>query len=369
MPTGGAINTRDVQNLVNGDVKGDQTGGDKVAGDKFTGNKVTIEVHNTIYDAAAINQLCLTGSDEETSEDLERICQLVSDIILEGLQKKVAVHQRPAVLEARELRHALERFHTLCYTGTLDTSKSVCEMRFSDLLPLTVTPSPGDPQAALRYNTLMRNIRRQKGGVIADPFLGSRLVQRWVVDTRSSLGCIQGSFTTRHVLRDFAAGIINLLVKEGIPAVWVLPSNTSDSKRYGSMDIVKQLVSQILHQNPAMLNERCASLNAARSREASSLNDWFDILGSVLVGVKRIYIIVDLEGLGGNVYDHKWSDRFIRLFDELQRRRIPTVVKTILLNCRKSAFTGLRDGYDVSIDISSARVMERLQTRCKRSSR
>lgn len=205
--------------------------------------------------------------------------------------------------------------------------------------------------------------------MIADPFLGSRLVQRWAVDPRSSLGCIQGSFKTRHILRDFAASMINMLVKENIQAVWVLPSNASDSKKYGSMDIVKQLVSQILHQNPVMLNERCAFLNAARHREASSLDDWFDILGSVLVGVKRIYIIVDLEVLGGNVHDHKWSDRFIRLFDELERRQIPAIVKTILLSCHKSAFTGLRDGYDVSIDASSARLMERLQSRCTRSSK
>ena len=205
--------------------------------------------------------------------------------------------------------------------------------------------------------------------MIADPFLGSRLVQRWTVDPRSSLGCIQGSFKTRHILRDFAASMINLLVKEGVQAVWVLPSNASDSKKYESMDIVKQLVSQILHQNPVMLNERCASLNAARSRDASSLDDWFDILGSVLVGIKRIYIIVDLGVLGGNVHDHKWSDRFIRLFDELERRQTPTIMKTILLSCHKPAFTKLRDGYDVSIDVSSARVVERLQSRCLPSSR
>ena len=261
-------------------------------------------------------------------------------------------------------------FYTLHYTGTLDTNKSVCEMRFSDLLPLTVTPSPYDPQATLRYNSLMRNIRRRKGGMKADPFLGSRLVQHWAVDLRSSLGCIQGSFKTRHILRDFAASMINMLVKQNIQAVWVLPSNASESKKYGSMDIVKQLVSQILHQNSVMLNEHCTSLNAARSREASSLDDWFDILGSVLVGVKRIYIIVDLEVLGGgNVHDHRWPNRFTRLFDELERRNISTVVKTILLSCRKPAFTGLRDGYDVFIDVSSARVMERLQSRCTRSSK
>ena len=70
--------------------------------------EVTIEVHNTIYDAAAINQLRLTGSDEEISEDLERICQLVSSMSLKGLQKKVEVHQSSSVLGARELRHALE---------------------------------------------------------------------------------------------------------------------------------------------------------------------------------------------------------------------------------------------------------------------
>ncbi|PKY02829.1 hypothetical protein P168DRAFT_346667 [Aspergillus campestris IBT 28561] len=345
MPADITTNTRDVRNLVNGDVNGDQTGGDKVAG----------------------NKLLLTGSDEELSEDLEKICQLVSSMSLKGLQTKVAAHQGFSVLEARQLRHGLERFHTLHYTGTLDTSKSVCEMRFSDLLPHIVTPSSADPQATLRYNTLMQNIRRRKGGIVADPFLSSRLVQRWAVDPCLSLACIQGSFTTRHILRDFASGMINLLAKQKIHVVWILPSNTSDSKKYGPIDIVKQLVSQILHQNPAMLNERCASLNAARSREAYSLDNWFDILGSVLVGVNRIYIVVDLEVLGGN--DHKWSDRFIRLFDELQRRQVPTVVKPILLSCRKPAFTGLRGGYDISIDVSSARVMERLQSRCTRKSR
>ena len=48
MSTDATINTRDVQNLVNGDVRGDQTGGDKVAGDKIAGNKVSLPARLSI---------------------------------------------------------------------------------------------------------------------------------------------------------------------------------------------------------------------------------------------------------------------------------------------------------------------------------
>lgn len=248
-------------------------------------------------------------------------------------------------------------FHTLYYTGTLDTSKSGSEMRFSDLLPFIATSTLGDPKATLQAYASMRNIRQQNDSIWSNILRDFQRLQGWVVKPCSSLAFIKSSFdiVTRHALRDFAADFIHLLLKKNIPVIWALYPKGPNTHEYTAIDILKSLVSQILKQSPSMLDERCASLTAAGCRDACTEDDWFNILGSALSCFKLIYIAVDLDfrASTGQMQKNNWSSGFSKLFEELQTRQISTMVKVIFLTCRKSKIMSAKAEYCNIFNIGS----------------
>lgn len=144
----------------------------------------------------------------------------------------------------------------------------------------------------------------------------------------------------RNVLNDFVADTIDLIVDANIPAVWVL--QTRNDGQYSSVDILKQLVLQVLQQNHTLLNERSAALNAARYQSATTEDEWFNILGSVLDGLAQIYIIVDAEMLNSGIDGRiTWASAFQKLFDELGRRGVDTVVKVAIIGYKATTLNYL----------------------------
>ncbi|RHZ44875.1 uncharacterized protein CDV56_102264 [Aspergillus thermomutatus] len=329
-----AIHAHDVRNLVNGNVAGDQIGGSKFGGDQVAGNKITIEMRNLIFDPAILTQLGVKNPDGGISDDLQGICQLVASMILAELEEN---RSKPShtIVGIPETRRALEEFHTLRYTATFDTSKGGPGINLSDILPLLAMPTLADPEATLHYYALMRKIRRRKEGHTTCSLRQSRRLQDRVAESHSSLLLVKGSFPTRPPLRDFAAGMIGLLQKEKAIVAWVLQAKSQPPHAYDTLDILKQLVSQILQQTPATVNERSASLTARRIRDASTPEDWFSVLGSVLGGIKQVYLVIETEAFADRAKEYGWSGQFASLFNELQARRISTTVKAIFISCCK----------------------------------
>jgi hypothetical protein len=196
-------------------------------------------------------------------------------------------------------------------------------------------PTLADPEATLRYYAQMRKIRRQKEGDTTSSLRRSRRLQGWTAESHSSLLLVKGCFPTRHLLRDFAADLIDLFRKENTIVAWALQSKSQQQHAYDVVDILKQLVSQILQQTPAAFNERSASLTARRVRDASTADEWFSVLGSVLGGIKQVYLVIDTEAFADQAKEYGWSGQFAGLFNELQARRITTTVKAIFISCRK----------------------------------
>lgn len=187
----------------------------------------------------------------------------------------------------------------------------------------------------------MRNRRRRLKGMGPAPFRSTpQSLQAWAVDRQSSLIVFRGSFRARNVLNNFVADTIDLIVDANIPAVWVL--QTRNDGQYSSVDILKQLVLQVLQQNHTLLNESSASLNAARYQSATTEDEWFSLLGSVLVGLAQIYIIVDAEMLNSSIDGRiTWASAFQKLFDELERRGVDTVVKVAIIGYKATTLNCL----------------------------
>lgn len=253
-------------------------------------------------------------------------------------------------------------FHTLHYTGILDTKNSVSKMRFSAILPIIVASALEDPKVTLHAYTSIRNIRQRNECIQSNLLQDFQQMQGWIVNSCSSLAFIKSSFAARHALRDFAADFIHLLLKQNIPVIWALRPKGLIPQEHTVLDVLKSLVSQILQQSHTMLNERSASLTAARCRDACTMNDWFAILGSVLSGTRLIYIVVDLDirASAGQMQEYNWSSGFSKLFEELQARQISTMVKVIFLTCRKPKAMSPKAGYRNIFNVGSYPVVGRV---------
>lgn len=234
----------------------------------------------------------------------------------------------------------------------LDTSRRVCEIQFSQILTFAATTPLVGPETTRGIYVSMRNRRRRLKGMGPAPFRSTpQSLQAWATERQSSLIVFRGSFRARNALNDFVADTIDLILDANIPAVWVLQSRNEG--QYSSVDILKQLVLQVLQQNHTLLDERSASLNAAQYQSATTEDEWFNLLGSVLVGLAQIYIIVDAEILDSSINDRlTWACAFRKLFDELRGRGVNTVVKVAITGYKATTFSCLpKDVVDNAVQI------------------
>ncbi|KUL89327.1 hypothetical protein ZTR_03831 [Talaromyces verruculosus] len=356
------IDTHDVGNLVNGIVAGDQIGGSKFGGDQIAGNKITLKIRNIIFDPAIIKQLGLNNSEADISDDLQRICQLVSSMILDELQQSHSKSPN-AIVGVPETRHALEEFHTLRYTGTLDTSKGGPAMKLCDILPMLLTETLVDPKTTLRYYSLMRKIRQRKEGDTTRCLRGSRRLHDWAAKSDSSLLLVKGSFASRHMLRDFTTDMIDELRKEKSVLAWVLRPRGEKSYTFDTVGVIKHCVLQILQQSQVTLGERDASLVARRIQDTHTIENWLNLLGSVLLGLKKVNLVIDMEALAGQAQEYNWSDSFTKLFEKLQAHRTSTMVKVAFVTCRKPIIGRYQAVSKIYIDVCSSQAATQLQSR------
>lgn len=255
------------------------------------------------------------------------------------------------------IRSFRTEFHTLRYTGTFDTCTRHPDVKLFDSLPHTV-----DPQCTFRYYTQMRNVRRRKEGGSLCLLRKSRQLQSWLAKVGSSQLLVKGSFRTRHMLRDFAADVIELLQKEKRPVAWVLQQKGTDSNLFDTVHVLKQLVSQIFQQRTGVLDERGASLAARKLQEAARVDDWFSLLGSILGGVKELYLFFDTATSGKEAQEYQWAQGFAKLYDELRKRQAPTAIRAIFISCRPLMSRQLQADFETVIDMSSSRAVQRLQS-------
>ncbi|KAJ5160049.1 uncharacterized protein N7482_007053 [Penicillium canariense] len=208
----------------------------------------------------------------------------------------------------------------------------------------------------------MRNIRRRKERDLC-LLRNSRQLQDWAAKPGSSQLLVKGSFRTRHMLRDFAADMIELLQKEKRVAAWVLQCKGNKSDSFDTAHALKQVVYQVLQQSPGVLNERGASLTAQRIQDASSAEDWFSLLGSVLRGNKEVYLLFDTTAFADEAQKYRWTKRLASLFDELRQRHISTTMRVVFISCQQAVSRQLQADLETVIDVSSSQAVQRLQSR------
>lgn len=154
---------------------------------------------------------------------------------------------------------------------------------------------------------------------------------------------VKGSYSSREQAKDFGINVIEAVRSAAIPILWLLPDNVqSTSREITTVDLVKSLVQQALRLNPVFQSEKACALSCARMQSALQESEWFDILGSTLVGLPLVYIVINVGNLGGKVLalsdDFSWPLAFLSLFQALASRGNRTVLKLILLTFGDNPF-------------------------------
>lgn len=261
----------------------------------------------------------------------------------------------------------------------MDTSRRVCDIQFSLIVGIALVSPLGNPEVARQLYVSRRNRRRRR--IENDHVVVSSVesLQQWANAQECSFTTIRGYFEARHHLRDLAVNMIDEVSSHNIPVVWALqckegPTADSASHLYTTKDVLKHIFSQLLQQNHTLLNEKSVGLNIARFQIATSEDQWFSLLGSVLEGLNTVYVVIDVEVLASAVLPEQvWPEAFVVLFDQLRLRNVSTKVKVAFLSSggtQNESLLGSKGMYCVDVPkVKSGRIEKKLHnTKVRRRS-
>lgn len=164
---------------------------------------------------------------------------------------------------------------------------------------------------------------------------------------------IKGNHTSRFDVKDFCVNAINLLRDSKVPVFWALKTVEAPSM----VDLLKDLVSQALRLNEALHSERTMALNCTKFQRAETEMQWLELLGSALVGLPRVYIIIDVEAVDPRLRSldaaFSWPTAFLHMFQKLTNHGGKTVVKVVLVSYGSSMFVDMpeKDLQDLIISV------------------
>ncbi|KAK4446731.1 hypothetical protein QBC34DRAFT_411234 [Podospora aff. communis PSN243] len=272
----------------------------------------------------------------KSSEVEQRQIRLELEATRMELRETRAAHSESMKLMLAEFKMAIDGAAQLQFSGLLDTNRKISRIELSQLMAFLSTSSLPSPDAVRNTLSATRKIRlRQTPN--SQTLYHSPALQEWGALPTSSQLLIEAPFVKRHTIRDFAIDVIDLVSAANIPTAWVLDAKNISAEEAAPSDIVKYLASQVLTTNQTLMDERSASLYAARFQSARTEKEWFALLGSVMEGLQQVYLVIDLDlvdrlGFG----PASWLSEFPKFFDLLKQRCESVVVKVAFVRTTKA---------------------------------
>lgn len=225
----------------------------------------------------------------------------------------------------------------------IEFRQGLSDIQLTQALTMVSAGSLIDPVKSLQCSLFMRSRRNLKSAATSEPFWFTPKVQSWNLATVSSLVMIKGTFRSRFQIKDFCTNVVELLRDTQVPVVWVL--KTIDSRAgqdCSTIDLLKHLVLQVLRLNCAIQTDFALSSRLRMFSNATTEDDWFSLLGSVLEGLPQVYFIIDIEVLNSSLpnitKNFSWPLAFLGLFQKISDRGLKTIVKAILFSYGSSIF-------------------------------
>ena len=252
---------------------------------------------------------------------------------------------------------------TKLVAGQLNTNQRVFDLQLSQMLAATANSRLQDPEISYRSGILRRNKHRARCRNWP-PFYHSAKLRDWTTSQTSSLVVVRGPYSLRDQAKMFGVNVIEAMRSASIPVLWMIPSAVQRaSGLVTSIDLLKSLVQQAMRINRHFQSENACALSCARIQSAVNESDWFDILGSVLIGLPLVYVVLDSGLLGREGIAHSgnfaWPLAFFTLFQRLAYMDSCTVVKVLIINYYKETdhlcMTGVDEPQNYIVTIDSRR--------------
>jgi hypothetical protein len=174
-------------------------------------------------------------------------------------------------------------------------------------------------------------------------FWKSPQVIEWASKEDCSLLILQGNSVYLNLIEKASVDLVDYLEDNKRQVFWIFRSpygSFRTSYRQNSAGgttkrILRNIVVQIVKGHSGFNSLRRLATLVKLMRNASSADEWFEILGFVLEGLNEAYIVVDLGVMGADLGPTvSWPTSFARLFRTLRERSPKTILKVFLTVCR-----------------------------------
>ena len=165
-------------------------------------------------------------------------------------------------------------------------------------------------------------------------FWNDPILLKWASAETSSLLLLQGSYQSMTQLGDIALKVVDHLEINNQPVIYTL-SGEGNITTLTAQEVLRQVAIQILQKNKSWNSIKALAFVVERFQSASSSADWFGVIDTLLEGISHLYMVIDFGFLGsGFEAASSWPKDFQNLFERMERRRRPAILKIILLSCR-----------------------------------
>jgi hypothetical protein len=138
--------------------------------------------------------------------------------------------------------------------------------------------------------------------------------------------------------------LIEYLQEQDQHTIWLLNALPNDPNGkiapWDSSGILKQIATQILRENASFNSLIDLAKMVRLFCDASSVENWFQILADALKSIPQMYVIINLGVLCSRISDAEtWPQHFLRLFETLQKSSGTTLKVALLSHCPFSKST------------------------------
>jgi hypothetical protein len=174
-------------------------------------------------------------------------------------------------------------------------------------------------------------------------FWKSPQVIEWASKDDCSLLILQGNSVYLNLIEKASVDLVDYLECNKRQVFWVfgVPVGKFTRSYYQNTGgettrrLLRNIVVQIVKGHTGFSSLKRLATLVGLMRNASSADEWFEILGFVLEGLNEAYIVVDMGVVGADLQLMvSWPTSFARLFRTLRERSPKAVLKVFLTVCR-----------------------------------
>jgi hypothetical protein len=118
-------------------------------------------------------------------------------------------------------------------------------------------------------------------------------LEHWAADPKSSLLVTQSASPT--ISKTFMVDLLNLIRDAKFPVLWAMRYANYWESTTTCTDILRMLVLQGLQMKQDALLDDSHPITLSQMRDASTASDWLRILVRTLMGMPRVFIILDTD--------------------------------------------------------------------------